>query len=103
LSPLWKLEVANGLAIAIRRRRIDVNYRDSARIQLAALPIVVDLETSTFAWTTTLQLADRFELTPYDASYLELAQRRKLPLATLDRALRKAALTTGVLVRGAST
>ena len=67
------------------------------------MPIAVDLETSTFAWTTTLQLADRFELTPYDASYLELAQRRKFPLATLDRALRKAALATGGLVLGTST
>jgi len=38
----------------------------------------------------TLALADRFRLTLYDAAYLELAQRRALPLATLDFDLRKA-------------
>jgi len=42
--------------------------------------------TAVHAWTTTLQLADRFGLTLYDATYLELAQRRSLSLASLDTA-----------------
>jgi predicted nucleic acid-binding protein len=97
---LWKLEVANGFQVAIRRKRIDVQFRDDAISQLAAMPIVMDMETATFAWTTTLQLADRYQLTPYDAAYLELAQRRKLPLATLDSALRTAARAAGVSTMG---
>jgi predicted nucleic acid-binding protein len=97
---LWKLEVANGLQVAIRRKRIDVQFRDDAISQLAAMPIVVDLETDTFAWTTTLHLADQYRLTPYDAAYLELAQRRKLPLATLDGALRTAARAAGIATIG---
>jgi predicted nucleic acid-binding protein len=97
---LWKLEVANGFAIAIRRKRIDVSFRDSAISQLGTMPIAADVGTDTYAWTTTLHLADRFGLTPYDAAYLELAQRRKLPLATLDRALRTAAQAVGVTVLG---
>jgi predicted nucleic acid-binding protein len=97
---LWRLEVANGLAIAIRRDRIDLPFRDSAISQLAGMPIIVDQDTDTFAWTTTLHLADRFRLTPYDAAYLELAQRRKVPLATLDRALAGAAPSIGVTVIG---
>jgi predicted nucleic acid-binding protein len=40
---------------------------------------------------TTLRLAERFSLTPYEAAYLELAQRHSLPLATLNRNLRAAA------------
>jgi predicted nucleic acid-binding protein len=36
-------------------------------------------------------LSERFSLTLYDAAYPELAQRRGLPLATLDRDLRTAA------------
>lgn len=44
----------------------------------------------------TLQLAERYALTIYDACYLELAQRKALPLATLDTALRKAATAAGV-------
>lgn len=88
---LWRLEVANGLQGAMRRGRLDAGFRDRALVHLARMPIAVDAETDLHAWTGTLQLADRFRLTPYDATYLELAQRRQFPLATLDRALRTAA------------
>jgi predicted nucleic acid-binding protein len=64
------------------------------------MPIVLDRETDTYAWTTTLHLADRYRLTPYDAAYLELAQRRKFPLATLDSALRAAARACGISTIG---
>lgn len=93
---LWKLEVVNGLQIAIRRRRIDAAYRDDALQQLGRLPITIDAETGAHAWSTTLNLAQRFGLTIYDATYLELAQRRALPLATLDRALGVAAPVLGI-------
>jgi predicted nucleic acid-binding protein len=43
----------------------------------------------------TLQLARRFKLSSNDASYLELAMREGLPLATLDGDLRSAMLQTG--------
>jgi predicted nucleic acid-binding protein len=58
-------------------------------------------KSGTHAWTRTLEIADRCELTPYDAVYLELARRRKIPLATLDRALQAAAKRMGVAVIGA--
>ncbi len=93
---LWRLEVANGLQIGIRRRRIDASYRSAALADLSKYDITIDQETDSFAWTTTLQLADRCGLTLYDAAYLELAQRRHLPLATLDRQLRAGATTVGV-------
>jgi predicted nucleic acid-binding protein len=51
-------------------------------------------------WTTTQLLAERFRLTVYDAAYLELAQRRTLPLATLDQDLRDAGATLGVTLLG---
>ena len=88
---LWRLEVANALQMAIRRNRIDTAFRDASLIDLAALAIVVDTETDSQAWRTTLHLADRCGLTLYDAAYLELAQRFELPLATLDQALCEAA------------
>jgi predicted nucleic acid-binding protein len=53
------------------------------------LPIAVDPETNTFVWSVTLALADRFNLTVYDATYLELAHRRNLPLATLDKRINR--------------
>jgi predicted nucleic acid-binding protein len=97
---LWKLETANGLQIAIRRQRVDAAFRERALIQLARLPITIDVDTDTYAWTTTLQLADRFQLTLYDAAYLELAHRRALPLATLDSDLRTAAQAVGLALLG---
>ena len=64
------------------------------------VPITLDADTDTYAWTTTLRLAERFALTVYDAAYLELAQRRSLPLATLDVPLRVAAGALGVSLLG---
>jgi predicted nucleic acid-binding protein len=100
---LWRLEVANGLRTAIRRRRIDKAFRDRALAQIARLPITVDPDTDRYAWTTILHLADGFGLTPYDAAYLELAQRRTLPLATLDEPLRAAASKLGVALLGTNS
>ena len=93
---LWRLEVVNGFQMAIRRGRIDTGFRDRAVAQLRRLSITVDPDTDMYAWTDTVHLADRFRLTAYDAAYLELAHRRSLPLATLDRALRAAADKLGI-------
>lgn len=87
---LWRLEVANILEMGIRRGRHDAAFRDSTLADLALLPIHLDPETDQRAWRETAQLAERHKLTPYDAAYLDLALRRKLPLATLDRDLRSA-------------
>ncbi|HZY71671.1 MAG TPA: type II toxin-antitoxin system VapC family toxin, partial [Edaphobacter sp.] len=65
------------------------------------LPVNVDMETDRQAWGATLQLAARHKLTVYDAAYLELAQRRGLPLATLDGALRTAAEAEKIVLLGA--
>jgi predicted nucleic acid-binding protein len=98
---LWRLEVASGLEVAVRRRRIDSAYRDATLADLRDLAVEVDVETDGRAWTDILHLADRLRLTVYDAAYLELAQRRRLPLATLDRELVAAGKTLGVDVLGA--
>jgi predicted nucleic acid-binding protein len=98
---LWRLEVANSLQMAMRRGRIDAAFRNAALADLTLLNIVSDSDTDAFAWSTTLQLADRCQLTLYDAAYLELAQRLALPLATLDQQLREAASMLGITVLGA--
>ncbi len=97
---LWRLEVANAFQSALRRKRITTVYRDESLTKLDAMPITVDADTDTYAWTTTLRLAERFGLSVYDASYLELAQRRSLPLATLDKELREAAPSVNVILLG---
>jgi predicted nucleic acid-binding protein len=99
---LWRLEVANAFQSAIRRQRIDAPYRDASLNELTMLPITIDADTNSYAWSTTLRLAERFSLTLYDAAYLELAQRRSLPLATLDRDLRAAAPALSIALLGIS-
>jgi predicted nucleic acid-binding protein len=97
---LWRLEVANSLTMAVRKRRIDPDFRRAALADLAILDISTDPQTDSHAWTDTLNLADQLHLTVNDAAYLELAQRRLLPLATLDGELRTAATAIGVTVLG---
>jgi predicted nucleic acid-binding protein len=93
---IWRLEVANGFHQGIKRRRIDTGRRGQALTNLTTLNIAVDPETNTVAWDRTIEFSDRFGLTCYDASYLELAYRRALPLATLDRELRAAGKKLGI-------
>lgn len=92
----WRLEVANSFRTALRRGRIDLAYRDASLRDLEELLVEIDADTALHAWEATLALADEFSLTPYDAAYLELAVRRELPLATLDKALRAASLKARV-------
>jgi predicted nucleic acid-binding protein len=100
VSGLWRLEVANILEMGVRRKRHDAAFRDATLADLAQLPIQVDAETDQHAWGATLHLAERHQLTLYDAAYLELALRRDLPLATLDEDLRQAANTEKVRLLG---
>ena len=97
---IWRLEIANALNIGIRRGRIATDYRDEALATLALHDIRADPETSERAWNATLRLADQLRLTLYDAAYVELAERRALPLAALDRDIRVAARTLGIELVG---
>jgi predicted nucleic acid-binding protein len=84
---LWHLELANVLLGAKRRDRIDQAGIEKFLGTLARFDIAVDSDTMPNAWAKTLGLAESYELSAYDAAYLELALRRGLPLATLDSAL----------------
>ena len=94
----WRLEVANSLRTAVNRGRVASAYRDSVLEQLSNLPIEIDPETVKHAWGATLALSDKHRLTPYDAAYLELAIRKRVTLATLDKVLKSAALAEGIEV-----
>jgi len=97
---LWRLEVANILEMGVRRRRHNAAFRDTTLADLALLPIALDQDMAAHAWGATLRLAERHQLTLYDAAYLELAKRRGLPLATLDAELRAAAKSEKVTLLG---
>ena len=95
---IWPLEVTNVLIGAARHSRITADAANNAALRIAALPVMIDLEATRRAWDSLLQLAVRHNLTSYDACYLELALRKALPLATLDKALRRAASEAGVML-----
>jgi predicted nucleic acid-binding protein len=100
---LWPLEALNGLLAAERRRRLAAEKRATLAAFLRDLPITLDGDTAERAWDATARLAAQFQLTAYDAAYLELAQRRRLPLASLDQDLRTAAIACGLDVLGVAS
>lgn len=95
---IFHLEVANVLVQAERRKRVTKNYSGERLAVLSELRIEVDSLSSGYVWTETITLARDEKLTVYDASYLELALRRGLDLATLDSDLANAGRRRGVEV-----
>ena len=96
---LWRLEIASALQMAVRHKRISIEFRDASLADLRTFPIAIDSETGRNAWEATLTVAERCNLTLYDAAYLELAQRVRLPLASLDKDLRAACRVVRVPTR----
>ena len=93
---LWAIEIANSLVAGERRQRLTAS--DIARFfeLLHGLSIETDTQTASRALSDTLQLARTHDLSAYDATYLELAMREGLGLATLDGRLERAAKAVGV-------
>jgi predicted nucleic acid-binding protein len=93
LAPaLWPMEIRNAFLVAERRKRLDpATTRDLIAI-LSTYPVEIDdgidLDRAT-------EIARAHRLTIYDAAYLELAVRRRLPLATLDARLAAAGAAEG--------
>lgn len=96
VPPIWRFEVANGLLMGVRRGRMTTEQHKAALEQYATMGLTMDPDCNNFAWSDTVRLAEKHGLTAYDASYLELALRRRLDLATLDKALARAARAEGV-------
>lgn len=92
----WGLEVANVIAKA-EAKALVTEARSGAFLEMLQ-EVEIEVDTATFAHapSDTLQLARRYKLSAYDASYLELALRTGLPLASLDEDLQKAAKKAGV-------
>ncbi len=96
VPPLWFVEITNVMGLAERRGRVDPAGLREADCLLRSLPLVVD-EPPSITWSEpVLQLMRAHRLTAYDATYLELACRRSLPLATKDRDLIVAVPGVGV-------
>lgn len=94
---IWWYEIRNVLIVNERRGRIEAPQSDQFLNLLGRLPIAVVLDDDE---TGAAGIARRFRLSVYDAAYLALAQRRQLPLATLDRKLAEAARAADVTLFG---
>ena len=86
------------LVVLVRRRKLTEEERQIALGWLRVLPLRIDHEMSSLAFSALSELAATHHLSVYDAAYLELAQRRKLMLGCSDVPLRKAAERAGVPV-----
>ena len=93
---LWLYEVVHVVELAVRKGRIPGEKALAFLESLADLPIEVENPSRTQVFVTVRTLANQYQLTAYDAAYLELAIRHKLPIASLDKALSRAALAAGV-------
>ena len=91
----WHLEVRNALLVGERRGRITSEQAWIGLSNLSELPLRTDTEADL---DVAMNLAWSHGLSLYDAVYLELAHRRQLALATLDRRLGQAASSTGIVV-----
>lgn len=97
---LWHLELRNGLLVAARRGRLTAEGSEERLNALRDLPIRTDTEPDL---TLAFVLAEKHGLSFYDAVYLELAKRHGAPLATLDKALARAADAEGLPLIGDTT
>jgi predicted nucleic acid-binding protein len=93
---IWPLEVSNVLLVAERRKRL--SQADSSHFisLLFELPIIVEQESPERMLSEILALAREYKLSSYDASYLDLAMRKGLPLATTDMNIIAAAKRSSV-------
>ena len=99
LAPaVWPLEISNVLAVGERRKRIDKAGSIRFISLIVQLPIRVEPESPQRVFGEVLALAREHGLSTYDASYLDMAMRYGVPLATQDVRLQKAARQAGVVL-----
>lgn len=97
VPPLWRLEMANGFAVAERRGTLSISVADRCLSDVERLMAsVIDESATAISFRQAHTVARSFRLSAYDAAYLETARREHLPLATLDHALGDAAAKAGV-------
>jgi predicted nucleic acid-binding protein len=95
---LWLLEITNTFALSLKRNRVTEDDVSRYLYALSNLLMSIDPLEDRRTFTSILPLARKHDLTTYDATYLDLARRKKLPLATLDKALQRAAAAEGIEV-----
>jgi predicted nucleic acid-binding protein len=89
---IWPMEIRNALLVAERRKRINPSTTKELIAILGTHRVMIDAGINL---DKAMDFARAHRLTIYDAAYLELATRLRLPLATLDTRLAAAAAAEG--------
>jgi predicted nucleic acid-binding protein len=98
VPPHFLVELANVLASAERRGRIVGHQIDTYVELIRSIALEIEPATDDVVLGQVLRLSRESGLAAYDAAYVELAQRRRLPLATTDRAVRTYAVSAGLAI-----
>ena len=93
---IWPLEVVNSLVVGVRHHGISAAQLETFVRDLRDLPVEVDFQGVERAYSSIVRLSRQYQLSSYDAAYLDLALVEGLPLATLDKNLLAAAKRAGV-------
>ena len=93
---LWPFELANALYVAEKRGRIKEADSMTFIKNLKDLPICIENNNFDNITKDILALSRKHSITVYDASYVELALRKNLPLITFNKELIVAAKKIGL-------
>jgi len=93
---IWSMEIANAISVGERRARIHESEIRRFLELLGGLNVIEDARRIPEVFNDVLPLARKHAIAVYDAAYLEVAIRHGAPLATLDKALERAARATGI-------
>ena len=99
VPPLWHLEVMNVLLMAQRRNRLEKDKIPHILQTLSRLSISTDKKYIDISDSGFISFAIKHQITSYDAAYLYLARREKIPLATLDKRMKQVAQNLGVFLQ----
>ena len=93
---LWPIEITNALVVAERRKRIIQSSIRRFIELLSELTVIMVAQSATESARNILPLAREYNLSAYDAAYLDVALRDDAPLATLGKKLQEAGRTAGI-------
>jgi len=93
---LWPFEMVNSFVVAARQKTITFAQFDTFIADLKDLPVTVDLGGVGRSYSSIVRLSRQYQLSSYDAAYLDLALVEGVAIATLDKNLLTAARASGV-------
>ncbi len=93
---IWPLEVSNVLCMSERHKRINNEKCNKFLDILSSLPIELDMGHTSMFNKRIISITNNQQISAHDASYIELALRYNIPLASFDKKLCVVAKSEGI-------